>query len=52
MSKAVVNLILPVIKKAIEEVLETYPHHPDQLAKKLRQYFKSMQNINQKLAAN
>lgn len=32
MSKAVVDLILPIIKIAIEEVLETYPHHPYQQA--------------------
>ena len=32
MSKAVVNLILPVVTRAIEEVLETYPHHPYQQA--------------------
>lgn len=32
MSKTLVNLTLPAIKKAIEEVLETYPHHPYQQA--------------------
>lgn len=32
MSKAVAKLILPVIKIAIEEVLERYPHHPCQQA--------------------
>lgn len=32
MSKAAVNLILPVVQRAIEEVLERYPHHPYQQA--------------------
>lgn len=32
MSKTIVNLDLPFILSAIEEVLETYPHHPYQQA--------------------
>lgn len=32
MSKTLVNLTLPVIRKTIAEVLETYPHHPYQQA--------------------
>lgn len=32
MSKTLVNLTLPLIRKTIEEVLETYPHHPYQQA--------------------
>lgn len=32
MTKAVFNLILPFIKRSIEEVLEIYPHHPYQQA--------------------
>jgi hypothetical protein len=32
MSKTIVNLTLPAVIKAIEDVLETYPHHPYQQA--------------------
>lgn len=32
MSKTIINLELPFILSAIEEVLETYPHHPYQQA--------------------
>lgn len=32
MSKTIINLDLPFILSAIEEVLETYPHHPYQEA--------------------
>ena len=32
MSKIIVNLTLPAVIKAIEDVLETYPHHPYQQA--------------------
>jgi ABC-type antimicrobial peptide transport system ATPase subunit len=32
MTKTIVNLTLPSVMKAIEDVLETYPHHPYQQA--------------------
>ncbi len=32
MSKIIVNLTLPAVVGAIEDVLETYPHHPYQQA--------------------